>query len=175
MDLGIDWPAIYGDPALLMPLLFPMERRARYDVGIVPHLVDAAEVPPSLSQMPGACVIDVTAPPLEVARRIADCRRIVSTSLHGIIIAHAYGIPATRLILSGRIRGHGVKYRDYIEAFGETSGLPTIDARQVAQDDLPDAPMATDAVPGIRAEQRGLVLSCPSATEPVQERMLRII
>ena len=47
---------------------------------------------------------------------ILKCRKIVSSSLHGIIVAHAYGIPAVWQKFSGNIFGDDIKYQDYFES-----------------------------------------------------------
>jgi len=59
-------------------------------------------------------VIDIlNKDPLEVARQIASCRKIVSSSLHGIIAAHAYGIPAAWVEFSNQLAGDGIKFADH--------------------------------------------------------------
>ena len=107
---GGSCPKLYGDPALLLPL-FCEESEKEYDVGLVPHYWDYDR---AHNRFSGDChVIDVVNPdPLEVAREITKCRHILSSSLHGIICAHAYGIPATHLKFS-TLWGDGIKFEDY--------------------------------------------------------------
>jgi len=60
----------------------------------------------------------LNADPLEVARQIASCTKIVSSSLHGIIAAHAYGIPAAWVQFSDKLSGDGIKFADHFASVG---------------------------------------------------------
>lgn len=90
---GIHCPEVYGDPALLLPRLFPewIWQPERNKVGFIPHYRDIAfvkDVPPGID------VILPTSPPRTVVDRILRCEYIVSSSLHGLIVAEAFGIPS---------------------------------------------------------------------------------
>lgn len=103
-------PEIYGDPALLLPLLCS-ESKKQYDIGIVPHYVDLLQVQ---REYPGYHIISPLNPdPLEVIKEITKCRYILSSSLHGIIVAHAYDIPAAWTPFSNKLRGGDFKFKDY--------------------------------------------------------------
>ena len=81
----------YGDPGFLLPLLFD-EHKKEHDVGFIPHL---SEIDIIKEKYPNEFIINLqTSNPKEVVDKITKCRSIVSSSLHGIITAHAYGIPA---------------------------------------------------------------------------------
>jgi len=112
---GGDCPEIYGDPALLMPLIVPPQAQTE-GLGYVPHYVDYEYVK---SRYLGRNIIDVLNPdPLETVRQISQCERIISSSLHGIIIAHAYGIPAAWVEFSDKLSGDGIKFADHFETMG---------------------------------------------------------
>lgn len=116
---GCDVPEVYGDPALLMPCFYDPDVDVKYDVGIVPHFVDKQH--PWLDPYRGSsevCIIDVEDDRLRFIRQIKRCRHIISSSLHGIICADAYGVPATWLRLSDRVIGDGFKFRDYFASVG---------------------------------------------------------
>jgi hypothetical protein len=49
----------------------------------------------------------------------ASCQRIVSSSLHGLILADALGIPNMWDPYPPADPGDGFKYRDYASAYGE--------------------------------------------------------
>lgn len=115
---GFAAPA-YGDPALLVPFL--VERpEPRWDVGVVPHWSDGQDY---RDNRPGH-LIDVGGDPLTVVREIASCRKIISSSLHGVIVAHAYGIPAKpRLCARVQEEGGEYKFKDYAAAYGMAAGF----------------------------------------------------
>ena len=104
----------YGDPALLMPLVYhPVPQRA-YRLGVIPHYADASLC--SLLQfrsMPDVLLIDVELPTERFIKELLSCEFIASSSLHGIIAADAYGLPRTWLRLSANVTGDGFKFRDY--------------------------------------------------------------
>lgn len=107
--------AVLGDPGLLYPMLLDAVPEKRYELGIVPHYADQV-----LKRKTEGHVIDVlNEDPLKTLEEIAACRRVVSSSLHGLVVAHALGIPAAYA------RAEGIddfKFRDYFSAF--EMGLP---------------------------------------------------
>lgn len=117
-------PEIYGDPALLLPLLCN-ESHKRYDVGIIPHYVDYEHVK---EKYPQYHIIDIlNEDPFEVAKKITECRSIISSSLHGIICANAYGIPAAWVRFSDKLCGDDVKFSDYFQSVGCKTIRSTMD------------------------------------------------
>ena len=123
---GGDCPEVYGDPALLLPRVHAEPVEQCHDVGIVPHYVDDEAV---RAAYPDAHIISpLSADPLAVVDQIRACRSILSSSLHGIIVAHAYGIPAAWVRFSDRLDGDDVKFRDYAASVGvELKPYKTID------------------------------------------------
>lgn len=115
---------IYGDPALLLPLLC-QESKKEYDIGLIPHYVDYACVK---EKYPNHKVINLlSSNPLDVAKEITKCRSVISSSLHGIICAHAYGIPAAWIKFSNKLKGDDVKFKDHYQAMQLSLELSTID------------------------------------------------
>jgi pyruvyltransferase len=111
-EAGNDVPEIYGDPGLLWARFWPREHYAdgpRQAVGIVPNMHDW----PRHASDPRA--INPQGSVHEVIGRIARCDFIVSTSLHGLVIAESFGIPA-RLIPPSTEPMH--KYHDYYGGTG---------------------------------------------------------
>lgn len=67
--------------------------------------------------MPGSRLIDVFAPIDEILREVQACEFVISSSLHGLIVSDAFGIPNRRLIVSDLIKSTR-KFADYYSAFG---------------------------------------------------------
>lgn len=96
-----------GDPGILAPVLYDTAPRQAHRLGVVPHYIDPRTFPYA------DVVIDVTAPPHEVIYEISKCSRILSSSLHGLIVAESLGIPAMRLPYH-KVIGGDFKWVDYV-------------------------------------------------------------
>lgn len=116
---GISVPQVYGDPAILFPKLFPEVIAAGREepVGLVPHFREML-VQPLPPRVDGAKVIRADRPYAEVLTDISRCRRIVSSSLHGIICAEVLGIPVEPYKIPGRHAEPDFKFQDYYASTG---------------------------------------------------------
>lgn len=93
---SISVPKIYGDPALLCPKLFDIKTdiSTHNKIGVIPHytVIDKyIEL-----EKRGKYDINVISPlddPLMVISKIMGSKYIISSSLHGLILADAYNIP----------------------------------------------------------------------------------
>lgn len=131
---------VLGDPALLVPAWI-RQYQGKWDLGVIPHWSDRE----LLKRYPYGHFIDVRKPPLEVVEDIAKCKRVISSSLHGIIVADAYGIPRQAELYPGiKLRpeheGTDFKYRDYASIydthphFGELWKAPTEKVQKIQND-----------------------------------------
>ena len=111
-------PAIFGDPAMLLPHLYSVDVLMNDRIGIVPHYVDQFRVNEWYRGDERYQIISVFDSVESVIDQIASCRRIISSSLHGLIVAHAYGIPAVWAKFSDSVLGDGTKFRDYLSIIG---------------------------------------------------------
>ena len=116
---GYETQMSYGDPALLLPAVFPACRRAcapRHPLCLVPHHADEGRYFGELGTQPGAgrewSVRNVTTPFTQMLEWVLECDLVVSSSLHGLIFAEAFGVPARWL----EGREHPTKYCDYYAA-----------------------------------------------------------
>lgn len=112
---GLKGNVVLGDPGLLLPK-FIRQPQAKYDLGVIPHWSDT-ELRHRFSY---GRFIDPCQPPEKVIAEIISCKRIISSSLHGIIVADAYGIPRqAELFSNAGSEGGDFKYRDYASALGD--------------------------------------------------------
>jgi pyruvyltransferase len=148
---GIDSPQVFGDPGVFLPQLYP-KQPVQCSLGIVPHYVDRYDPFVCRAAASGAEVIDVAAPLPQFAAALSSCERIVSSSLHGLIFAHAYGIPGAWLRLSDKVHGSGFKFFDYYSSIGiERDDVPVSTADQkldaiVRRCHLPPSPVNQPAL-----------------------------
>lgn len=102
-----------GDPAILMPLVYKPKTNKKYKIGIVAHYVDKDKIPESIHSNPEIKLIDVQQDPESFVDDLMECSHIVSSSLHGLILADTYGIPNKWIVLSDRLVGGDFKFNDY--------------------------------------------------------------
>ena len=120
----------FGDPGLLADdAVGPVsERHDR--IAVLPHhsqmedprFVDMVEADPALH------LIDVRLDPVTVCREIASSAHLFSASLHGLIVADAYGVGNTWMDPEAQGR---LKYHDYAASIGRDMTYP------VEIDDVP--------------------------------------
>lgn len=124
-----------GDPGLILGDHLRSHPAARHDVGIVPHLYHRSANPDidRLSRMKGSQVINVQRHPLLVAHQIAQCRAVLTTSLHGLIVADSLGIPAVWAMANPSVPGGEFKFCDHESVMGLSVDL---EARRVALEDI---------------------------------------
>jgi len=105
-------PEIYGDPAILLPLIYNPKIEKKHKIGVVPHYVDKNV------SIKNHHFIDIGMPWKKVVDEIKSCEMIISSSLHGIICAEAYGISAQWVKYSDKIVGGEFKFQDYFLGTG---------------------------------------------------------
>lgn len=106
--------AVLGDPGLLVGLIVERQE-AQWDLGIVPHYEhrDDKTLKRIADSNASVRIISVERHPAIVVREIAKCRAILATSLHGLIVADALGIPAFWTSREPLLSGGEFKFVDY--------------------------------------------------------------
>ena len=118
LKIGHQCPEVYGDPGILMPLIYQPDyqvvERCSRDYAIIPQYTTENEVRKyflddkiiSMNSNDYKSVID----------KIVTCKKVYSSSLHGIILAEAYGVPA--IFYRGVGSVVDFKYKDYYASTG---------------------------------------------------------
>lgn len=107
-----------GDPALLLPMFIPPLKTKTNKYGIIPHYVDYNYFNDNFGDK--YLIVDLSSSNVEkITNEITSCERILSTSLHGLIVAHAYNIPALWIERNEILPGsNGFKFKDYFSTVG---------------------------------------------------------
>ncbi len=160
-----------GDPGLLADRLLPEFAAIvkTSPLGLIPHYTerDDPRIKALAAQIPGAVVLDVFAEPVELLRRAAACEFILSSSLHGLIVADSFRIPNAWISLSDAVRGAGFKFADYYSAFGINDPQPLDLGGGLSRRRLEE--LAKDyARPGLDEVKRRLLDAFPFPKEPRQ-------
>jgi pyruvyltransferase len=116
-----------GDPGLLCNLIYTKNIKHKDKIGVIPHFRDEKShyFNKIIKKHPEIFkIIPVGQSPENVANQIRSCRLILSSSLHGLIVADSFGIPNIHLMLSdnlsspNHLRGGEYKFRDYCSGVG---------------------------------------------------------
>lgn len=113
ISLGYQCPESYGDIGLLLPRFYEPTIEKKYKVGIIPHYVDYELCKKMFSGQPNIKIIDVREPVEHVVNNILECEMTLSSSLHGIIVSHAYGLKCAYIKFSNKVIGGNTKFWDY--------------------------------------------------------------
>lgn len=107
---------IYGDPAILLPLIYkPKSTKIKGRIGIIPHYTDYDFCKKCLSDNNFFLINLGTNDVENVIEQIHSCEFIYSSSLHGLIVSHAYGIPAIWFKIK-EYSGGDFKFKDYFSS-----------------------------------------------------------
>lgn len=136
----------FGDPAILAPEFFPRVVASGRGTAFVPHvsLWTGGGIETFRREHPEIRLIDPRRSPEAVIGDILTCDGIYSSSLHGLIVADAFGVPNAWI----RMRhphlsadDSDFKFLDYYSAFGESRrpfGLSDVSSWRLA-DPIPTA------------------------------------
>lgn len=165
LSQGYDVPEVYGDPALLLPKFYNPKKQLKYDLGIIPHYADYELVLKMYANQENVLIIDLMTNDVEsVTDQILQCRRILSSSLHGVIVSHAYHIPAIWIKFSENVFGDGIKYQDYFESVGIENYVPKFLSEKISDSQMEvlfDTANANVAPEKIKELQDKLMNACP--------------
>jgi len=96
-----------GDPGVIVSDIVPAAEK-KHKVGLIPHFIDKELMFTHSYDV----VIDIRQCSYDFLQEVSSCEEIVTSSLHGLITADAYGIPRT-WVPHDKVLGEGFKFRDY--------------------------------------------------------------
>lgn len=137
--LGWEAPKVFGDPAVLLPRLYSPRSRpdAAGKTAIVAHYIHKATL--GALDRERFHWVEVQDDPDAVVDQIATADRVISSSLHGVIVAHAYGVPWTWLTVADQPLGGGAfKFEDHFT----TMNRDAVSEAVIAPDEVSDAAFA---------------------------------
>lgn len=116
-NYGHKCPNIYGDPAILMPLIYNPVLEKKYDYIVIPQFIREKQF---RTNHPREHIISMNTNDYKfVIDEIVSSRMIYTSSLHGIILAESYRVPA--VLYRGLESYKDFKYLDYYYSTGRTN------------------------------------------------------
>lgn len=159
----VECPNVFGDPALLLPLIYKPSVKKRYRLGIIPHVIDQnhsviAELKEKYSN--NVLIIDLAnyRKWTDVIDQICSCEQILSSSLHGLIVSDAYHVPNCWIELTGNISGGHFKFFDYASSVERKFVSPIIINSVGSLFSLKVDNASSDKISEL---QKDLISSCP--------------
>lgn len=116
---GFRCPEIYGDPAVLLPLFYKPAALPKRDFVVVKH--KDSVIPEGYPE------VDImTHNMFDTIDQMVNAKLVISGSLHGLIIAEAYGVPAIFVTQMADRWGWGkfFKYKDWYASTGRATNFP---------------------------------------------------
>lgn len=169
IEQGYSVPEVYGDPALLLPRYYSPNIKKEYKIGVIPHYKDYKKVSEWYKNDDTVLLIDLMTNSIEeTTNQFLKCEKIVSSSLHGVIVSHAYNIPAVWQKFSGDVFGDDIKYRDYFESVKLTPYQSEILDSKMNIEALENAFKGKDVLPKENVISElcdGLMEACPFKNE----------
>jgi pyruvyltransferase len=177
LGFGIPCPEVYGDPALLMPRFYSPRVDRQYELGVIPHYTDL-DTPlirrlrrdprvRIISMLKGRLgqVFELRSSYTHVVDELLACKRVVSGSLHGLVLADAYGVPSSWMEIGARAIGDGFKYHDYFSSVGRDDAGPI----RLGDDSTYEDVRAAFRSPVSRVDTEALLRACPFAATPTSD------
>lgn len=114
MEYGYEVPSVYGDPAVFLPEIYsPTEVSKECRYGFVVHKDGSSRFSNADNLKGGHKFIDIkTTDYRKFVDELVSVECVISTSLHGIILAESYGVPAILMMPKRDF----MKYEDWYEA-----------------------------------------------------------
>lgn len=120
-------PKAIGDPAILLPLVLPCDKQIKFKVGIIPHHIHYNKLIDIIKD-DEIVVINLLDCIEKIVSQINSCELTLCTSLHGLIVSHAYKIDSLWIDIDNadleKISGDNIKFLDYFSSVGLSEYTP---------------------------------------------------
>lgn len=142
LEQGIPCPEIYGDPAMLAPLVYHPKIEKKFKYGLIPHCSNVQEAQSlkfgnkPIGDREDVLLIDMSTYEkwTDIIDKVCSCENILSCSLHGLIIAEAYNIPNVWLEFGKPLIGGHFKFHDFFLSIKRDRENPiTIEANNISE------------------------------------------
>lgn len=111
---GQKCPDVYGDPAILMPLIYQPKLDVKRELIVIPQFVTEKDF---REKYPKLDIISMNTNDYEsVIDAIVSSKKVITSSLHAVILSDAYGVPS--VLFRGLGKRNDFKYLDYYYSTG---------------------------------------------------------
>ena len=139
LNNGIECPEIYGDPALLVSKYYQPKIEKKYKLGIISQYTQGQrkDANKAFGEFDDQLYIDIAnyGDWHNFIDQILSCEAIVSSSLHGLIVSEAYGVPSVWIEMQTSIPTHRIKYFDFYESIGKKC-MPMVISRSISRQEI---------------------------------------
>lgn len=142
-----------GDPLFLASSIFGVNRSAESQsrIGIMPHYADRlSPLIRRLTKQSGVVDLNVSENPINLLNKIATCDYVISTCLHGLILAESLGIPSLWVKTGKVFAGADYEFSDWFSICQSPQAKPWM---------LKDSDKLADLVSACQRHHPDIILS----------------
>jgi hypothetical protein len=166
-ELGYNQDPVLGDPALLLPLIKKIPKIInKTRIGIIPHYIHYKFIKENLAKS-DFLVINLLGSIEEIIKEINSCSVTFSSSLHGIIVSHAYNVQSLWVDFSSlenmNLSGDNIKFKDYFSSVG----LKNYDPIKITND-----LSFVDNIDALKNDYKDFLLPSQSIVKNIQNNLL---
>lgn len=134
LEEKVNCPEIFGDPAIVVRRFYTpsVPSEPRYDFGLICHKSQEGLIEQKVVEKHGGCLISIQRQgERELEKFISEinlCKKIFSSSLHGLMMGHVYGVPAQWVQVKNKKihRDQEFKFYDYFTGVEISEERPII-------------------------------------------------
>jgi hypothetical protein len=113
-------PKIYGDPALLLPLIYkPKKENIKKNILFIPHKIDYTHYKSHINNINNCEILNIGVSYKETEKfldKLNEYDIIITSTLHGLIMSLSYGKKVILVKSHNKLAGDNMKYKDFLES-----------------------------------------------------------